>query len=86
MLRFTPKKIQAVLKLARLMPGLFFIIIILQPFFAEAHLHSSLQIPGDTIITKEKIDTSNKVENKVIDEVIESKKPVKKVVKKALIN
>jgi len=78
MLRFTPKKIQAVLKLARLMPGLFFIIVILLPFFAEAHVPSSLQISGDTIITKEKIDTSNKVENKVIDEVIESKKPVKK--------
>lgn len=78
MLRFTSKKIQAVLRLATFTKGLFFLLIIVKPFFAEAHVHSILQITGDTIIPKENIDTSNKVENKVIDEVIESKKPVKK--------
>ncbi|MDE3183808.1 MAG: lytic transglycosylase domain-containing protein [Bacteroidota bacterium] len=53
---------------------LFFLFIILQPFFVEAGMDVPMQVQADTIITKGKIDTSNNQENKVIDEVIESKK------------
>ncbi|HSN07976.1 MAG TPA: lytic transglycosylase domain-containing protein, partial [Hanamia sp.] len=58
----------------RFAPFLFFLLIILQPFFVEADRCVHLQIQSDTIITKNNIDTSNNQENKVIDEVIESKK------------
>ena len=57
---------------------LFFLFIILQPFFVEAGMSVHLQIQADTIIKKENIDTSNNLENKVIDEVIQSKKTIKK--------
>ena len=56
----------------KITPVLFFLSILLQPFYSAAGVAESFQINPDTSITKTPVDTST--ENKVIAEVIESKK------------
>ncbi len=56
----------------RISSFLFFLFILLQPFFITAQTVKSLQLSPDTSITKTYVDTST--EDKVITEVIESKK------------
>lgn len=55
---------------------LFFLFVLIQPFFVVAGKSKSFQVSPDTIITNPNIDTSK--ENIVIKEVIESKTNVKK--------
>ena len=55
---------------------LFFLTVLMQPFFVAAGSVEISQMPPDTIISKPNIDTTT--ENKVINEVIDSKNTIKK--------
>ncbi|MEO8824030.1 MAG: lytic transglycosylase domain-containing protein [Ginsengibacter sp.] len=55
---------------------LFFLFVLIQPFFVVAGRANSLQVSPDTVIAKPNIDTTK--ENKVINEVVESKSNIKK--------
>lgn len=57
--------------------SIFFFIFLFQVKFAMADIPHFYLSQVDTIINREKIDTTSNTEDKVIDEVIESKKPVK---------